>query len=179
MKHIFHPTVFLVIIAILLTACCKDADYSDADCVENSEEKISRSFVEMTPFDINENEYRFLIGDTEYVIDLSYFDLMSAYEFDALEELEYKTDIDYIEKRPVTTAEEALSYGMDIFKEYCMRIIGNKASKDEWLLLGVLHDEINDAWGISFAPAPLTPGWGLMITYYSDGEMISFRIDGE
>ena len=196
----------VIVFAILLSACYNDTSTGGADgrdgvpvdasspetlfaddvegldaaaessCTEIGEDEMPEPFVELTPFDINEKEYSFMVGDTEYVIDLSYYDSTSLIEFDALEELDYKTDQVYTEKRPVTSAEESLDYGMEIFREY---LINTGTNETEWLLLGVLRDETNGAWGLCFGPAPLRPGYDLRITYYSDGEMISLRYYGE
>lgn len=207
MKHIFYQIVLLVITEIFLVSCYNDTANSSADggdsvsvdasssevlhadgvedldaeagssCTESGEDGMPEPFVELTPFDINEKEYRFMVGDTEYVIDLSYYDSTSLSEFDALEELEHKTDKVYTEKQLVTSVEEALNYGVKIFREYLISTGENETT--EWLLLGVMRDEANDAWGICFGPAPLRPGYDLRISYYSDGEMISFRPYGE
>lgn len=206
MKHIFHQIVLLVITAILFTSCYNDSAVSGADdqdsvtvdgylsepfptkaeenlgtvteslYTESGEDEMPKTFVELTPFDIDEKEYRFMVGDIEYVIDLSCYNSTYIDEFDALEELEHKTDKIYTEKRPITSAEESLDYGMEIFREY---LINAGTNETEWLLLGVLRDEINDAWGVCFGPSPLRPGYELRITYYNDGEMISLRVYGE
>lgn len=205
MKHIIYLTVFLVITSLLLTSCQNNtagigtdgsaavsADSSteplnsddtqhldtagESSVSESGEDETPKDFVELTPFDIDEKEYRFKVGDTEYLIDLSYYDSESLREFDALEEQEYKTDKVYTEKHPVTSAEESLSYGVEILREY---ILETESEQTTWLLFRVMRDEANDAWGISFGSAPLRPGSDWILTYYSDGEMISFRTYGE
>ncbi len=118
------------------------------------------------PFDVNAGEYRFMYENLECVIDLEYFEIEPD-EFDIreIEEYPFKDDVDYPNKRPITSPEEATVYGVEIFMQH------GWFTSDEptWLLLAVMRDEVNDAWGVSFSPAPLCPGLGVEYTFYSDG----------
>lgn len=146
------------------------------DSADTGEDESPQDFAELPPIDIDEKEYRFTVGDVEYTFDLTLCDPESLSEFDALEEEEYRSDKVYAKKRAVTSAEDAVSYAMEIFAGY---LIDPPDSQTDWLLLNVMRDEANDAWGLSFAPAPLCPSYDMRVTFYSDGEMISLRVYGE
>ncbi len=137
---------------------------TEAITTEAVEEKIIIYAPE--PFDVNADEYRFMYENLECVIDLEYFEIEPD-EFDIrkIEEYPFEDDVDYPNKRPITSLEEATAYGVEIFMQQGL------FTPDEptWLLLAVMRDEVNDAWGVSFSPAPLCPGLGVEYTFYSDG----------